>query len=420
MTIIMNSRKDLFNKLNHDQLNQQCGLLLIDIDDFQKLNSYFGFACGDSILEQVYQRLLSRAHSDQHVFRVGDDEFVLLVEKLNIPSLITITAAQIAEQLRQDYEWNGTLIKSSVHIGVSLMAISNNPEALLLDAEQAARKAKVLQQPFYLYEVSQNTIDSKAIALLKDVREALEENSFELYYQPKIPLNGLPGCYSEALIRWFHPEFGPIGPDQFLPLCSQLGLNLQLSKWVINTALRQLSQWPNKEQQHVAINLFADLVDSPDLVHIVKSALNIWGARPDQLTIEITESAIIEDKASGFNNLSELQAMGVKISIDDFGTGYSSLEYFKQIPANELKIDRSFIQNLTTDSSDQKIVKLIINLAHAFDLPVVAEGIEEASTLEQLRSKNCDFAQGYYFSKPLSHSDYIDWLEQKRYQQWSI
>jgi EAL domain-containing protein (putative c-di-GMP-specific phosphodiesterase class I) len=200
-----------------------------------------------------------------------------------------------------------------------------------------------------------------------------------------------------------------IPPDQFLPLCTRPGLNLELTQWVIHTALRHQSEWPNDNTPSIAINVSADIVDSPELPNIITNAVRIWGNDTSKLTIEIIESAIIEDKESGFNNLTKVRALGLKISIDGFGTGYPSLAYFKHIPADEVKIDRSFIDNMVNDSADRRNVELIVSLAKSFDLEVVAEGVENQEQLDLVKSLHCDYAQGYYLSRPISYQDFITW-----------
>jgi len=179
---------------------------------------------------------------------------------------------------------------------------------------------------------------------------------------------------------------------------------------VVHTALRQVREWQDSIDVSVALNVQADLVNSPDLLTLLKDAIAIWGVKPERITVEITESAIIVDKESGFDNLLKMKQLGINLAIDDFGTGYSSLSYFKHIPANELKIDQSFVRTMRTDPQDLELVKIIIHIAHQFGLAVVAEGVEDKESLEMLRELGCDFAQGFYFSKPLPREEYEQWV----------
>ena len=240
--------------------------------------------------------------------------------------------------------------------------------------------------------------------------ETLHENAFQLYYQPKINLITGEARSAEALLRWEVEGRGFISPEVAVELADSTGRAYSLTKWVVHTALRQVREWQDSIDVSVALNVQADLVNSPDLLTLLKDAIAIWGVKPERITVEITESAIIVDKESGFDNLLKMKQLGINLAIDDFGTGYSSLSYFKHIPANELKIDQSFVRTMRTDPQDLELVKIIIHIAHQFGLAVVAEGVEDKESLEMLRELGCDFAQGFYFSKPLPREEYEQWV----------
>ncbi|HEY9135941.1 MAG TPA: EAL domain-containing protein, partial [Pseudomonadales bacterium] len=244
-----------------------------------------------------------------------------------------------------------------------------------------------------------------------ELHDALTKNTMELFYQPKVDLRSGKPTHAEALVRWTSPSSGPISPLIFVPIIEQIGRMEDLTKWAVNTALRQLKEWPSLwGDLSVAVNVCPSLVDDPELLSFVSNAITIWDVDPSRLTLEITEGSIIQDPESSFSNLSNIKNKGVKISIDDFGTGYSSLAYFKNIPANELKIDKSFVFHMLENEGDKHITHVISDLAHKFNLSVVAEGVETKEILYALIDAHCDYAQGFYFSKPLPQGQFIEWL----------
>jgi EAL domain-containing protein (putative c-di-GMP-specific phosphodiesterase class I) len=244
--------------------------------------------------------------------------------------------------------------------------------------------------------------------------ESLHNNAFQLYYPPKINLHtGRPDS-AEALLRWQLEDGSFISPEYAVNLAENSGRGYALAKWVVHRAMRQAKEWRDTMDVQIAVNIQASLVANPDLHGLVKDSLAIWGVSPDKFALEITEGGFIEDKESGFNNLLNLRELGTTLSIDDFGTGYSSLSYFKHIPADELKIDKSFIDNLIDGGHDLELVKIMIYIAHQFDLTVVAEGVEDRGTCDLLKALGCDYIQGYYFSKPLSVDNYEAWMRENK------
>jgi diguanylate cyclase (GGDEF)-like protein len=385
------------------------GLLIIDVKDFRTINRVYGFSCGDALLEHIMAELLNLSSSPDLCYHLSDDEFAVLIPNINTPSLTGLAANKIATELNKQFLWKDVDLVVSVNIGASAIDALGTTERLVLSAEHALSTAKKDNLIFHIDDIDTSQGDKSELGLRAEFKQALYENELELFYQPKISLHTEQQFTSEALLRWRHPERGFVPPDTMLPISEKIGLSLELTQWVLNTAFRQLKQWPGKDSPNIAINLSAKVVDSPELLNIVKNSLKIWDMDPGRVTLEVTESAIIEDKKSSFNNLTQLRDLGVKISIDDFGTGYSSLEYFKDIPADELKIDRSFITHIDSDEADRKIVSHIIDLAHSFKMGVVSEGIETAEALEIITSMGCDYGQGYFIAKPIPFPDYIDW-----------
>jgi len=257
--------------------------------------------------------------------------------------------------------------------------------------------------------LSEDGGDSTLGRVEQSLVEALQDNAFELYYQPKVEL--LTGTLkgAECLLRWQSPEGEFVSPDLIVEWAESAGRSYELTKWVVHKTLRQLREWQDTLDIGLALNIPATLAGDPDLPALLRDAIGIWGVDPARVTVELTERAFIEDKQSGYDNLLKLGELGVNISIDDFGTGYSSLSYFKHIPATELKIDKSFIDSMLVDTQDMELVKIIINIAHQFGMTVVAEGVEDSESLHSLRELGCDIAQGYYLAKPLPADEFEAW-----------
>ena len=254
--------------------------------------------------------------------------------------------------------------------------------------------------------------DAVLPGLEHDLDNAVDRGEFELNYQPKVALKDLRPAGAEALLRWYSPRHGNVPPDLFVPLADQSGRIEGLTWFVLNAALRHLSEWPVRPRGlTVAINLTPSLLENDDLPQLIADAMGLWNTPAGSLTVEVTESALIRKPEQTFGVLKGIQDAGARIAIDDFGTGYSSFSHFKQIPANELKIDKSFVLNMCRESSDRKIVRTIIDLAHTFGLAVTAEGVENARTRDLLQSMDCDFVQGYLYSKALPQTEFVTWLQ---------
>jgi EAL domain-containing protein (putative c-di-GMP-specific phosphodiesterase class I) len=277
--------------------------------------------------------------------------------------------------------------------------------------------AKRANTGFALYTAEQDQHSPMRLAMVGELRRAIETNELSLYFQPKVSLTDNRVECVEALVRWQHPRHGLLGPDQFVPIAEQTGLVRPLARWVLDAALRQCNRW---RQQHidmaVAVNLSMRNLHDPEIVEMIRHALTRWGIPPARLIIEITESSLMADAAHALEVLERLRAMGVGVSIDDFGTGYSSLAYLKQLPVGELKIDKSFVAHMANDTNDTAIVRSTIALAHDLGLRVVAEGIEDQQTWELLASLGCDVAQGFFISRPLSVAAFGSWLDSANWQ----
>lgn len=410
----------LQNCLTNSEKNKSLvGLIVIDVRDFRELNRSFGEDCGNTILDTIYLRLVSLAAQQLETFYLGNDEFAIVIPKLKSPGFAVLNVEWILSKFKEIFEWNKHTLKITVNCGVAYnYEAHSDAYKLLYDAEVALSQAKALNQPFQMLgKNEQQQSDQLKWELLNSLHEAMQDNELTLYYQPKICLhdnlnedNTINKSLqsSEVLIRWENQTHGLLSPDVTLPLIEHLGSEIELIRWLINTALKHISD--SEKPRSVSINIPATSVTSQTLYQVIAEALAIWQVNPAQLTLEITEDVLIRDKELAFDYLSKVRETGVKIAIDDFGTGYSSLAYFKHIPADELKIDRAFIKNMLHDESDRNIVKLIIELAHSFKLLVVAEGVEDQETLDLLRAMKCDYAQGFLISKPMPYKKYMQWL----------
>ena len=390
--------------------NTGLGLLIIDIKGFRKINSVFGYNIGDKILVETFSRL-ANAFKKDNAFRIGNDEFAIILPELLNPNMINLAANKVINIVNKIYKIEDINVKVGINIGISHLQGPLKYSDLLKKAEASLFNAKNSGKTFIVKDFTEDSNDETNLIIENELHESLDNNSLELFYQPKIDLQSGNPNHIEALARWVSPSLGPVSPIIFIPIIKEMGRMGDLTKWAINTAIRQLKDWPAIHGElSVAVNVCASLIDDPSLFDYTTRAINLWGIDPSKLTLEITEGSIIQDKKNGFEYLSKIKESGVKISIDDFGTGYSSLSYFKDIPADELKIDKSFVFNMLDNEDDRHITQVICDLAHKFNLSVVAEGVETKETLAALIETGCDYAQGYYFTKPLPQNKLIDWL----------
>ena len=413
----LHDRKTFFSLLRQQvdiAIDQHAGVgvLVVDIDDFARHNNVLGYDQGDLILVGFAQVLKHVARSSDYAARIGDNRFALI-----LPSVKNLGHAELAvHKLHRLQEVPLELGDSEVRIyttaGLALCPQhATHPENLLKEAERALLIAKRTQQPFFVSKSTEVNKEAERWDLEMDLRSATRSDQFVLHYQPQISFETFRPVGAEALIRWNSPTRGLMSPGLFLPIAQEAGLLKEITAWVLNTALRQAADWPaGLKPLSVSVNVPPTIVILPEFPDILNSALRLWWTEGTVLVVEITEDALASDPERLAGILSEIEELGVRVSIDDFGTGYSSLAYFKNLPASELKIDRSFVKGLLSNRADKDIVHLIIEIAHRFDLEVVAEGIEDVDTLKKLRVMGCDIAQGYLLGKPMPQSDLIDYL----------
>ena len=376
------------------------GLLFIDLDLFKEVNDTFGHAVGDLLLCEVAQRLKHCLRESDSAFRLGGDEFIVLLPQSEGDANLAVVADKLIEQLETPFSIDGR----EVYIGSSIGIVSyprdgEDQDTLLGHADAAMYFAKERGRGCYaFYDPQINARNQRNMRIKTGLNQALARNELYLVYQPKV----LPGgkvCGYEALMRWLSEEMGQVAPDEFIPIAEASHVLEPMTVWLLHQVGRDLQQAPLSGSQ-VSINLSPRQFQNGSWVETLGDVLQTYGLRPDQFCIEVTESALVENFNTTVDQLADVQSLGVEVAIDDFGTGYSSLEYLKRLPIDYLKIDRSFVRDIETDADDRIIVKTIILLAHSLGLKVVAEGVETQEQAEFLSQQGCDELQGYLFSPP--------------------
>lgn len=401
--------------VNSSRSNNFGALVFLDLDHFKSLNDTLGHDYGDLLLKQVALRLSSCVREGDTVARLGGDEFVLLVEDLSTNDVeaahqIEAIGGKILSSLNQPYQLNNHEYLSTPSIGISIFnGHQDSSEDLLKHADIAMYQAKKAgRNTLRFFDPLMQEAINMRVDLERELKRAIEQEQFELYYQIQMNSEGQPSG-AEALIRWKHPERGMISPLQFIPVAEETGLITQIGEWVLNQACLQLQTWQRDKATKdlsLAINVSAKQFLQPDFVNQVKNSIQSFQIDNTKLKLELTESMLIDNMEYIIQAMNTLGKIGIQFSLDDFGTGYSSLQYLKMLPLSQLKIDQSFVRDLATDSSDKTIVITIITMAHSLGLNVIAEDVETDEQLQLLNTHGCGNYQGYYFSKPLSIKEF--------------
>ncbi len=407
-------------RLLHDRLKQalvssarsdrQGALLFMDLDNFKTLNDTLGHHIGDLMLQQVAQRLETCVREGDTVARIGDDEFVVILEDLSEHSIQAAAqteaiANKILAIFQQPYQLESHEYHCTVSIGASIFSNQKHTQdELLKQADIAMYQAKTSGRNVLRFFDSemQRAINTRA-ALERELHIALAENQFELYYQPQVN-HDHQTMGAEVLIRWLHPQRGLVSPVEFIPLAEEIGLILAIGQWVLETACIQLKAWQQDALTRdlwLAVNVSAKQFRQAEFAAQVQAAIQRHAINPMLLKLELTESILLEDIDSTISAMKTLKEVGVQFSLDDFGTGYSSLQYLKLLPFDQLKIDQSFIHDIVTDSNDRAIVRTIIAMAQSLNFSVIAEGVETEEQRQLLMNKGCPHYQGYLFSRPV-------------------
>jgi len=394
-----------------DRDAQPFAVLMLDLDRFKLINDSFGHRSGDMVLNEVARRLQGLVRSIDTVARVGGDEFILVVSPAARADAEEI-GKRANEILSAPFQLEGVDLRVSSSIGIAFYPTDGgSAESVLAHADAAMYGAKERGRNNYqCFSPGMKSVALERVSLESELHQALKLEQFELFYQPKVDTASGDIHSAEALIRWRHPQRGLIPPMQFIPLAEECGLIHEIGAWVLREACRQCAVWQRAGQLplRVAVNVAASQFRRGDLFEVVRGALQESQLDPRFLEIELTESAVMTNPEDSAAVLEQLSRMGVLVSVDDFGTGYSSMSYLRRFPIDKLKIDRSFITDLTTRADDASIVQAIVSLAHSLRLKVVAEGVETLEQLKFLQSVGCDQYQGYHFSPPLPATEFAE------------
>jgi diguanylate cyclase (GGDEF)-like protein len=383
------------------------------------VNDTFGHHFGDVVLKQVAFRLQNQLRIADTVARLGGDEFAVVIDDPPDAAYVANTARRILNSLEQPFVVDGQVLEVGASIGIATYPTHGaDVRTLLRRADVAMYAAKQAQAGYSFHSDDFESRTPDELALVVELRHAIEGNELELYYQPKLHLRSGLMTRAEVLVRWNHPQRGLIAPAAFIPIAERTGLIRQMTDWIFDHALEQCRKWHDDGiPVHVAINVSAKTLQEPTLPNKVHALLEKWKVEARFLKIEITESSIMADPAHALAIASMLQSLGIRLSIDDFGTGYSSLTHLRQLPIDEIKVDRSFVSDMVNSDADAAIVRTVIDLAHNLGKQVCAEGVENEATWRMLSSLGCDLAQGYWISKPVPAASFVKWLDES---QWGL
>lgn len=386
--------------------NKDSALMFLDLDRFKLINDSLGHDAGDQLLIITAKRIKKCLRETDCVFRLSGDEFVVIVDDMDEGKNASSAAHRILETMAEPISLNDHAVIVNISIGITTFPKPDmDVSDLLKEADTAMYRAKGSghnNYEFYVQEI--NTISHERLLLETDLHLALKNDQFILHYQTKVDSHSTQVTSVEALIRWNHPEKGRIPPDKFISLLEEIGLINAVGNWVLITACQQLQQWikDGLAPIRMSVNISAKQFRNPKLVETVRNTIRVTGIDPQYLELELTESMLVEDTEHAIQIMHQLKKLGLSLSIDDFGSGYSSLSYLKHFPVDYLKIDRSFIKDLSTNNKDAAITTAIIALAHSLNLGLIGEGIENEKQREFLKDRGCNELQGFLFSQPVS------------------
>lgn len=388
--------------------NRKLALVYMDIDNFKNINDTLGHLAGDKLLKYVSDILKDQVIFPDLAARLGGDEFAIIFVDIETKNQIEDKIKALLKYLRKPWLIEGQEFFISFSIGISIYPLhGKDMHVLMKNSDMAMYYVKKKMKDdycFYTPEIEETNV--KQVKLVNDLRKAIDDDQFILYYQPIINLNSGELIGVEALIRWKHPKKGLIPPIEFIPLAEETGLIRDIEKWVLKTALIQKKQWENKNYSNIkmSINISGKTVASKDFIQYVEKLIYETNVSNDEIQFEVTETTFMEDLDTAVHNLNKVKEMGIKIALDDFGTGYSSLTYLKKLPIDVVKLDRGFIKS-TIDIEKEPIVHYIIELINSLKLKLVAEGVETKDQLDFLKKYNCAYGQGYLFSKPIESKE---------------
>ncbi|HEX9493569.1 MAG TPA: EAL domain-containing protein, partial [Thermoanaerobaculia bacterium] len=398
--------------------NQRVAVFFLDLDRFKDINDSLGHSTGDGLLKAVAERIRRCVREGDTVARFGGDEFTLMIPKIDEVEDAAKIAQKILETLKIPFAINERELFVTTSVGISIYPNDGtDPETLVRNADSAMYRAKDQGRDNYqLYAPAMNARALERLALENMLRKALSHRELVLFYQPVAHMKTKNIVGVEALIRWKHPEMGMVSPAHFISVAESSGLIIPIGDWVLRTACKQAKLWQKKidSELTVAVNLSARQFQQPNLVEEISEVLEETGLGAKYLELEITESNAMQNAENTIYTLRELKALGVRIAMDDFGTGYSSLNYLKRFPIDTLKLDQSFVRDITTDPSDAAIATAVIAMAHSLNLKVIGEGVEKEEQFAWLLKQNCDYIQGYLFSPPLAAENHEAYMAARK------
>ena len=384
-------------------------ILFLDLDNFKQINDSFGHSAGDTVLISISERLKQVLREIDTIARLGGDEFIILLSDFKKADDINDIALKLFEAIQQPLAVNNNQLFVTTSMGISVFPNDGtNAEILLRNADTAMYRAKEKGRnaiEFYTEDMTEKAIEK--VLMIANLNRALEQDEFEIYYQPQYDILGKQLAGLEVLIRWQHPDLGFLIPEQFLPTAEESGLIVTLDRWVMRKSLQQMKIWQDEGLQlgRLSLNLTMQQIDQPDFLEFLINVINEIGCNGKSITFEITESQLMKNPERTIELLNHMSKLGIKISIDDFGTGYSSLAYLKKLPVDTIKIDREFIRDIPGDEDDSSIVKSMIALASSMRIEILAEGVETNEQLDFLRREGCSLIQGNFLSPPKPASD---------------
>jgi diguanylate cyclase (GGDEF)-like protein/PAS domain S-box-containing protein len=419
------ANRSLFtNRIEHSLLASKrdartIAVLYCDLDGLKRVNDSLGYSAGDDALLVVADRLRSAVRGQDTVARMGGNEFAILLDRLTTTTDATTAMERIMTLLRQPIQLAGAQVEFQPHIGIAVsISASETADDLLRNAAVAMHQARRYEGSYALFDPEMHAEAIRRIEVESELRTALEEKQFVLYYQPTIDLQTGRLTGVEALVRWQHPRRGIVPPMEFIPLAEESGLIVPLGQWAIQESCRQIRIWqkeiPANEPIALNVNLSARQLRHPNIVRDIADALDDSGLLPSRLILEITESVLMIDTTATINRLFELKSLGVRLAIDDFGTGYSSFAYLRRFPVDIIKIDKSFVDDVATEPTASALVDAMIRIGKTLSLETVAEGVELVEQAERLRTLQCDIGQGYLFSRPLPSDAISNFLRDRQ------
>jgi diguanylate cyclase (GGDEF)-like protein len=400
-------------------LDSSIAVMFVDLDNFKIVNDSLGHAAGDHILIGFAERFSKLLRPGDVVGRFGGDEFVVLLENVSSAEDAKPVAERLLQDLRRPFRIGDSTVFLTVSAGIAISHGGRDAsEVLLRNADSAMYQAKARGRArVEFYDEGLPERATRRMQLEGDLRGALDAGQFVLHWQPKVALATGTIVSAEALVRWNHPERGLILPTDFIPVTEELELISRIGEWVLAESIRQCSAWQDEHGTEapasIAVNVSALQLSAPRILETVTNVLSRWSWPPEHLVLELTETVLMDDATEAQAMLLRLKQLGVQLAIDDFGTGYSSLSYLHRFPVDQVKLDRSFVTGIASDGEGSPIARAVIDMSHALDITVTAEGVETVEQLEGLRSLGCDRAQGYLFAKPLDSDAFSALLAQR-------